>query len=260
MLAGGIVAAFVGPWLGRIGGPLLEPRFTGAFLLLTVVSLVAAGLLTALRVPPAQQGFNPQAPKRHWSVIVKQPSYLVALFGAATGYGMMILAMTATPIAMVPHQHSLEAASSVIQFHTLGMFIPSFFTGSLIARFGAIRIMLAGLVLLIAHVLTTLTGAGFSSFAAALTIIGVGWNFLYIGDTTLLTSTYTPAEKSTAQAINDMTIFAVGLACSLSVGALLQGVGWSMLNMLLLPWMGVAGLALIWFAFRRPRAPLHAVA
>jgi len=250
VLAGGIVAAFVGPWLSRVGGPLLEPRYTGAFLILTAVSLIAAGLLTAVRVPASEAGADRDAPRRRWQDIVKQPTYLVALFGAATGYAIMILAMTATPIAMVRHEHSLDAASSVIQFHVLGMFLPSFFTGSLIARFGVIRIMLVGLALLVTHVLTTLTGTGFVSFASALTIIGVGWNFLYIGGTALLTTAYTPAERSTAQAINDMTIFAVGLACSFGAGALLETYGWLRLNLLLLPWMGIAGLVLVWFATR----------
>lgn len=248
VLAGGIVAAFVGPWLSKVGGPLLEPRYLGAFLILTAVSLVAAGLLTAVRVPASEQTVDPNAPRRRWQQIVAQPTYLVALFGAATGYGIMILAMTATPVAMVHHHHSLDAASSVIQFHMLGMFVPSFFTGSLMARFGVVRIMLVGLALLITHVLTTLTGTSFGSFAGALTIIGVGWNFLYIGGTTLLTSAYTPAEKSTAQAINDMTIFAVGLACSLGAGALLQRYGWVTMNVMLLPWMAVAGVVLTWFA------------
>lgn len=259
VLAGGIVAAFVGPWLSRVGGPLLEPRYTGAFLILTAVSLIAAGLLTAVSVPASEAGADRDAPRRRWQDIVKQPTYLVALFGAATGYGIMILAMTATPIAMVHHEHSLDAASSVIQFHVLGMFLPSFFTGSLIARFGVIRIMLVGLVLLVTHVLMTLTGTGFVSFASALTIVGVGWNFLYIGGTTLLTSAYTPAEKSTAQAINDMTIFAVGLACSFGAGALLEAYGWVRLNLMLLPWMAIAVSTLMWFTMRSPRQQKEAL-
>jgi MFS family permease len=102
--------------------------------------------------------------------------------------------------------------------------------------------------LFVGHVLMTLTGTGFRSFIAALVLLGVGWNFLYIGGTTLLTGTYTQAERGRAQATNDMTIFAVGLACSLSAGALLQAFGWQMLNMLLLPWLGAAALALVWLA------------
>jgi MFS family permease len=183
-----------------------------------------------------------------------QPAYLVALFGAVTGYGVMILAMTATPLAMMHHQHDLPTTTTVIQLHVLGMFLPSFFTGSLIARFGVLRIMLAGIGLFAGHVALSLTGTGFGSFASALMLLGVGWNFLYVGGTALLTTTYTPAEKGRAQAINDMTIFIVGLASSFSAGALLQIFGWQALNMLLLPWMAAAALALIWLGLRQRKA------
>jgi MFS family permease len=138
------------------------------------------------------------------------------------------------------------------------MFLPSFVTGSLIARFGVLRVMLAGVALLGAHVLLTFTGTGFSSFASALVFLGVGWNFLYIGGTTLLTTTYRPAEKSRAQATNDMAVFAVGLACSLSAGGLLEAFGWQMLNGMLLPWLAVTALLLIWFGARTERTQREA--
>ncbi len=251
VLAGGIVAALAGPMLGRLGGPMLEPQYMGSFLLLAVVSLVGAGLLLGLRVPAAKVDAGISVEGRPWREIVLQPAYLVALFGAATGYGIMILAMTATPIAMVHHHHDLSTAATVIQLHVLGMFLPSFFTGTLIARFGVLRIMLTGVALLAGHVLMTLTGVKFGSFASALVLLGVGWNFLYVGGTTLLTSTYTAAEKGRAQATNDMTIFAIGLACSFSAGALLQAFGWQMLNVLLLPWMLLAALSLVWLGWRQ---------
>jgi len=190
---------------------------------------------------------------RRWRAIVLQPTYLVALFGAATGYGVMILAMTATPLAMIHHHHGLATAATVIQLHTLGMFLPSFFTGDLIARFGVVRVMLAGVALLLGHVLTALSGTQFLSFAGALILLGVGWNFLYVGGTTLLTRTYTAKESARAQATNDMTIFAVGLACSLGAGALLDTLGWQRLNLLLIPWLFAAGTALLWFAVRERR-------
>ncbi|MPZ30037.1 MAG: MFS transporter [Rhodospirillales bacterium] len=251
VLAGGIVAALAGPMLGRLGGPLFEPHYVGSFLLLAVVSVAGAGVLLGLRMPVPKLEAAEVGAGRSWRAIVSQPAYLVALFGAATGYGVMILAMTATPIAMVHHNHDLTAAAGVIQLHVLGMFLPSFITGSLIARFGVLRIMLAGVALFVGHVLVTLTGTGFGSFAGALVLLGVGWNFLYVGGTTLLTTTYKAAEKGRAQATNDMAIFAVGLVCSLGAGALLQAVGWQALNMLLLPWLAVAGIALIWLAYRR---------
>lgn len=253
VLAGGIVAALLGPMLGRLGGPLLQPMYVGSFLLLSLVSMVAAGILLLLRVPNTANDQLHAVKQRAWLEIVTQPGYLVALFGAATGYGIMILAMTATPIAMTHHHHDLSTAATVIQFHVLGMFLPSFFTGALIARFGALRIMLGGVALLSAHVFTTWTGTGFTSFASALVLLGVGWNFLYVGGTTLLTTTYGPHERSRAQATNDMTIFAVGLTCSFGAGPLLATFGWQTLNGMLLPWLGIAALILLWFASRGQR-------
>jgi MFS family permease len=253
VLAGGIVAALAGPTLGRLGGPLLEPEYVGSFLLLALVSMMSAGLMVGLRIPASHTGSGSAELSRPWTTIVRQPSYVVALFGAATGYGIMILAMTATPIAMVHHDHDLGSAATVIQLHVLGMFLPSFFTGALIARFGVLQIMLAGVALLAGHVLVTLTGYEFPSFAVALVLLGLGWNFLYVGGTTLLTTTYTVVEKGRAQATNDMTIFAVGLVCSFSAGSLLDMFGWQMLNKALLPWLALAAISLLWLGWRRRR-------
>jgi len=260
VLAGGVVAALAGPALARLGAPLLQPVYVGSFLILAVVSLGAAGILMGLRVPVAAVETHAAVAARPWRVIVTQPAYLIALFSAATGYGIMIMAMTATPIAMVHHHHGLNSAATVIQLHVLGMFLPSFFTGSLIARFGVINVMFAGLCLLLGHIVSTMTGTGVASFASALVLVGIGWNFLYIGGTTLLTSTYTAPEKGRAQATNDMTIFAVGLACSLSAGGLLQLVGWEVMNYLLLPWLGVNALVLLWFAAGRSHRSSRATA
>jgi len=251
VMAGGVVAALAGPLLARLGGPLLSPEYLGSFLILAVVSMLAAGVLLNLHIPAPVAATATQDKGRPWRRIVTQPAYLVALFGAATGYGIMILAMTATPIAMRLHHHELGAAATVIQLHVLGMFLPSFFTGSLIARFGVLRIMLTGVVLFISHILMTLTGTGFTSFASALVLLGVGWNFMYIGGTTLLTDTYAAAEKGRAQAINDMTIFAVGLTCSFSAGGLLQALGWQTMNLALIPWLVLAALSLLWLGMRR---------
>lgn len=253
VLAGGIVAALAGPMLGRLGGPLLQPEYVGSFLLLALVSMIGAGIMLPLHVPAPKADSGEAAQGRPLRAILAQPAYLVALFGAATGYGIMILAMTATPLAMVYHHHDLATAATVIQLHMLGMFLPSFFTGSLIARFGVLRIMLAGVLILAGHVMMTLTGIGFGSFAAALVLLGVGWNFLYVGGTTLLTTTYTATERGRAQATNDMTIFVVGLACSFSAAALLQTFGWQMLNVLLLPWLALATFALLWLGWKQRR-------
>lgn len=246
VLAGGVVAAIAGPALGRFGGDLLQPAYTASFLILAVVSLIGVGVLLGVKIPRTVDTPDDKSAARTLGQIVRQPTYLVALFGAVIGYGVMIVAMTATPLAMTASDHGMGETATVIQLHVLGMFLPSFFTGSLIARFGVLRIMLAGIVLLIGHVLLTLSGTGFSSFASALILLGVGWNFLYIGGTNLLTTTYTAAEKGKAQATNDLTIFLVGLAASLSAGILQSNVGWQMLNMLMLPWLALAAVAIIW--------------
>ncbi|MSP02031.1 MAG: MFS transporter [Acetobacteraceae bacterium] len=251
VLAGGIVAALLGPTLGRLGGPLLRPDYAGSFLLLTAVSLLAASLLLGLRVPQSVTASTETpgtaAAGRPLLTIVRQPAYAVALFVATTGYGIMILGMTATPLAMIHDHHSLSDASLVIQLHVLGMFLPSFFTGSLITRFGVSRVMLTGVFVLLGYVAVCATSTGLASFGVALALLGVGWNFLYVGGTTLLTTTHTAAERGRAQGFNDMTIFAVGLTCSLGAGVLLQSIGWEALNLLLLPWLAIAALALLWF-------------
>jgi len=250
VLAGGVVAALVGPLLARLGGDLLQPAYTASFLFLALTSLLAVGVLFGVNVPKALDTADERASARPLIDIVRQPIYLVALFGATIGYGVMILAMTATPLAMVHHNHGLGATATVIQLHVLGMFLPSFFTGSLIARFGVLQIMLAGVVLLTCHVLITLSGTGFYSFSAALVLLGVGWNFLYIGGTNLLTRAYSTAEKGKAQATNDFTIFVVGLFASLSAGVLQNTIGWQNLNLALLPWLAMAGLAILWLGRR----------
>jgi MFS family permease len=253
VMAGGVVAALAGPTLARLGGPIQQPEYLGSFLILAVVSLLATGVLLGLHMPADEPAHSERAAGRPWRQIVAQPTYRVALFGAATGYGIMILAMTATPLAMLHHDHGLGSAATVIQLHVLGMFLPSFITGTLIVRFGVLRIMLVGVLLFIGRILLTLTGTSFSSFASALILLGVGWNFMYIGGTTLLTSTYTPAEKGSAQAINDMLIFAVGLVCSFGPGGLLHALGWQTLNLVLLPWLGLAAASLIWLGIKQAR-------
>ncbi len=152
---------------------------------------------------------------------------------------------------MVKHHHALGSEATVIQLHVLGMFLPSFFTGSLIARFGAIRIMLAGAVIFIGHVLMTSTGTGLGSFAAGLVMLGVGWNFTYVGGTALLTTTYTQAERDRAQAINDMAIFIVGLSCSFSAGGLAEVLGRQRMNMVLIPWLLAAVLVFVWLGWNQ---------
>lgn len=250
VLAGGVVAALLGPAFARLGAPLLRPAYVGSFLILVATSLAAAGLLLGLRVPAPKPdvGGNEARPLL---AIMRQPTYAVALLGAATGSGVMVLAMTATPIAMLDHHHTLSEAAIVIQLHVLGMFLPSFVTGRLIARFGVVAIMLTGAALMSGHVVLSLGGVGFGSLASALFLLGVGWNFLHVGGTTLLTHAYFPAERGRAQAANDLLIYVVGLASSLSAGALLNLVGWRLMNAFLIPWLLAAVVAVAWLGNKR---------
>ncbi|WP_428887885.1 MFS transporter [Enterobacter hormaechei] len=253
VMAGGIVAALAGPLLARLGSDVLTPRYLGSFAILAGISAIAVLILSRLVIPANAEAATAREAARPWREVITQPTYLTALFGAATGYGIMILAMTATPLAMAHHSYSLAETSTVIQLHVLGMFLPSFFTGGLIERFGSIKVMLTGIILYGFHIALALTGPGFYSFAGALIFVGLGWNFLYIGGTALVTTTFSASEKGIAQAVNDMTIFAVGLACSLSAGALLELLGWEKLNELLLPWLVVTAVALLTLGFRRRR-------
>ena len=245
VLAGGVVSALLGPPLARLGAPLFDPRYLGSFLIVAAVSLVAVVLLLGVNVPvPVSSAGEGESP-RPLLEIVRQPNYAVALFAAASGAGIMILAMTSTPLAMALHQHDLADTSAVIQAHILGMFLPSFFTGSLVTRFGVTRIMLAGTAIIGLHVAMSLSGTGLGSFASALFLLGIGWNFLFVGGTTLLTRSYRPVERGRAQAANDLVIYLMGLVGALGAGPLLDAVGWRTMNLLLLPWLVVVAAAVI---------------
>jgi len=251
VLAGGVVAALIGPTLARFGGPLFNQlEYVGSFLIISIVSLIAMGILTGLHIPNTSELKTNFSAGRPWHKIVLQPTYLVAVLSAITGYGVMILGMTATPIAMRHVNHDLGAITTVIQLHVLGMFLPSFFTGHLIARFGVLKIMSLGLILFSCYIGFALSGIEFASFAISLVLLGVGWNFLFIGSTTLLTQTYTVEEKAKAQAINDMTVFIVGLTCSFSAGGLLEWLGWRTLNIALLPWLLITAIVIFWFHYK----------
>lgn len=254
VMAGGIVAALIGPTLARFGGPLFQHlEYIGSFLIISIISLVAMGILSNLHIADIVEQKSNFTAGRPWQQIVFQPTYLVALFGAITGYGIMILGMTATPIAMRHSHHELGSITTVIQLHVLGMFLPSFFTGHLIARFGVLKIMFAGLLLFACYIGFALSGIQFTSFAISLILLGVGWNFLFIGSTSLLTGTYSVAEKAKAQAINDMTVFVVSLICSFSAGALLDLFGWKAMNMALIPWLVIAAASLFWLSQKREK-------
>jgi MFS family permease len=175
----------------------------------------------------------------------------VALAGGALGYGVMALVMTATPLAMHQHAHAFAETAFVIEWHLLGMFVPSFFTGQIIRRFGVLNVMAVGALLNVACVAVNLSGAGVAHFWAALVLLGVGWNFLFIGGTTLLTETYNEAEKAKAQALNDFTVFTVITISVLSAGALQHHLGWHAVNLGVLPLIAVILAGILWLRHQR---------
>ena len=233
-LAGGILGGFIGPWAGKITRDIWAVEFAATYASLSVFAVVALLIASRLRVPEmadaGQQGSGRPLPE-----IARQPAFIVAVLAAALGYGTMNLLMAATPLAMDICGLPFGDAAFVLQWHVLGMYGPSFFTGSLIKRFGVLSILMAGVVLMFACIALALSGVTLMHFWWALFLLGVGWNFLYIGGTTLLTETYKPAERAKVQGGNDFLVFGVQAVSSLSAGALVLGGGWYTLNLYAIP-------------------------
>lgn len=257
VLAGGILGAFAGPNLASGTRNWLEVPFAGAYVALIGVALLSLLALSFIQFPAHQTPKPGASSGRPLREIAQQPAFIVAVMAAAIGYGVMNLLMAATPIAMQQCKHPFESAALVLEWHVLGMFVPSFFTGHLIKRFGALPIMGIGAVLNLVCVAVALSGVDLMQFLVALLVLGVGWNFLYTGASTLLTSTYEPAEKNKAQGAMDTCVFATMAVSSFSSGALITTQGWTWLNLgSLLPIL-LVGAALLWLAAVRRRNASH---
>ena len=254
VLAGGIVGAFVGPNLASATRSLLATPFAGAYLALVGVALLSLCALSFIRFPPHVAPLPGAATGRPLRVLARQPVFIVAVVAAALGYGVMNLLMAATPIAMQQCKHPFESAAMVLEWHVLGMFVPSFFTGHLIKRFGALPVMGVGAALNFICVMVALSGVELMQFLVALFVLGVGWNFLYIGGTTLFTQTYAPEEKNKAQGAMDFCVFSTMAISSFSSGALITTQGWQWLNLGSLLPMALVSLALWALAWQRRRA------
>jgi MFS family permease len=242
VLAGGIAGGVLGPQTSKLTQDLFAQHlYAGAYLSLVAFALIAIVILRWLDIPRPSDA-EQKAAGRPLATIAAQPAFIVAVLCAMIGYGIMNLLMTATPLAMIACQHAFADAAFVIEWHLVGMFAPSFYTGSLIHRFGVARVILAGVALELVCVAIALSGVAVANFWVALTLLGVGWNFMYVGATTLLTETHTPAERAKVQGVNDMAIFATMVASSLSSGALFNYQGWQIMNYLAIPFLLVAGL------------------
>ncbi len=253
-LAGGVIAALLGPELAKRTQDLLpQAHFAGSFAMLVVVAIVAFVVLQFIRIPLPTATERAEA-TRPLGVIAHNPAFLIALGAAVVGYAGMAFVMTVTPLAMAAHHHSFESAAFVIQWHVLAMFAPSFFTGTLIARFGAARILLIGSLLFAGCIAVNLSGTDVSRFWIGLFLLGLAWNFLYVGGTTLLTSTYLPAEKAKVQAANDFVIFGTVTVATFFSGSLLNALGWAALNLIVAPFVLLTFLAILWLVWAGARA------
>jgi len=253
VMAGGLVGGIIGPEASKLTRDLLQPVFLASYASLIGFCLVTMAVQSALRIPEpkAAEAHGPTRPIRE---ILLQPTALVAIAVGAMGYGVMNLLMTSTPLAMGFCGHPYAAAASVISAHVIAMFAPSFFTGSLIQRFGVLNVMMAGIVLMFACVGIGLSGQLVRHFWWALVLLGVGWNFMYVGGTTLLTEAYRPAEKAKTQGANEILVFCTTSTTSFTSGVLVNAAGWTILNYVALPFLAVAAAAAVWLALRRRAA------
>ncbi|MDO8385592.1 MAG: MFS transporter [Polaromonas sp.] len=252
VMAGGLIGAIAGPNLAAGTRTLTAVPFAGAYLALAGVALLAMALLAFIHFPPTppHQAASGGRPLRE---IMRQPVFIVAAAAGALGFGVMNLLMAATPIAMQVCGLPFSDAALVLEWHVIGMFAPGFFTGHLIKRFGTLSIMALGLALNVACVLIALSGVELHQFLAALFLLGVGWNFLFTGATTLALTAYRPEEKDKAQGALNFCVFAVLALSSLASGVLVTTQGWTLLNLGSLLPLGLTGAALAWLALQRRR-------
>ena len=254
VLAGGLVGGIVGPTLSRYTIDLVGPKFAGAYLALILFALATMAVLSRIRIPEPTEA-EQKASGRPFAEIAAQPKYIVAVTAGAISYGVMNFLMTSTPIAMGVCGHPYGDAAFVISAHVIAMFAPSFFTGSLIKRFGTVQVMLAGAALNVFCIVVALAGVAVANFWWAMVLLGVGWNFLYIGATTLLTETYRPEERAKAQGANETAIFIMMALSSFSSGMIVTNAGWEKVNYAAVPLVAIIVIALFYLATRNRKAP-----
>jgi len=249
VMAGGIIAAFVGPNLAEITRELVpDAPFAGSYASQLGFYVLSFVIISFLALPRKSE--NPLArsetPARPLKAIARQPKFIVAVICGMLSYGIMNLVMTATPLAMQNHAHPFEDTSFVIQWHLVGMFAPAFVTGHLIKRFGIFQVMLAGVLAGFACVVINLSGTSVGHFWAALVLLGISWSFLFVGASTLLTETYRQEERAKTQSANDFAVFSTVAAASLCAGAIQNSFGWQAINIGVLPLLAIILISLFW--------------
>jgi MFS family permease len=227
VLAGGVAAAFIGPMLARGTVQLFDTTYLGSYLCVPVLGLLTSALLVGLRMPrPAEEAGRIGGPVRPIAEIVRQPIFIVAVLAQMMGQGVMNLLMTGTPLAMMANHHTFSDTAFVIQWHVVGMFLPGFFTGTLVQRWGERTVIVLGIALNVLAVAAAALDVGVHNFWVAMTLNGIGWNFMFVAGSALVTKAYAPAERSRTQAANDFLVFGTAALTSLSSGQLLHHRGW----------------------------------
>lgn len=255
VLLGGILAGFLGPEIAKRAQHLLPVLYAGSFAALAglyVLGLVVVQFYQNTRTQ-VEDLAGSQLPERSLGAIARQANFQVAVLAGMASYGLMTFIMTATPLHMHGHGFSLDDTAFVIQSHIIAMYLPSLFSGLLIEKFGVLRIMFVGILLMIFCNTTAMLSIELPGYWTALVLLGLGWNLLFVGGTVLLTSTYRPRERFKTQASNDFAIFAVQAISSFSAGSVLHGAGWQTMNWLGLGIMLVTGAMLL----ARRKAILH---
>ncbi len=254
VLAGGIAGGIVGPEMSKLTRDALTAPFAGTYVALAGFALLACAIASRLQIPRLAPSAAQQSAARPLAQIAAQPAFIVAVAAGAVSYGAMNLLMTATPLAMKVCGFGYPEAADVIKWHVIAMFAPGFFTGALIRRFGAPKVMLAGVALMLVTVVIAHAGLTYWHFWSALVALGLAWNLMFTGATTLLTTTYRAAEKSKVQGVNDLVVFLTMITSSAASGALLSSTGWIDLNLWSLPPVLLVAVGIVWLLVHRQRA------
>lgn len=245
VLLGGIVAAFIGPEIAVFGKDILSHEFAGSYILLSLLFVIGFSVLLFYKNTVIKES-NIEAPQRSLIEISKQPVFWTAVLGATIGYAVMTFIMTATPVSMhVMDEHSLSDTKWVIQSHIVAMFLPSLFTGGLIKRFGVSKIMIIGLLIYFICIAIAYSGHLIHNYWISLILLGIGWNFLFIGGTALLLQAYTSGERFKVQALNEFIVFGTQAVASLSAGWAVFALGWENLLLMTIPIIAIQ-FAMIW--------------
>jgi MFS family permease len=254
VMIGGVVAAVLGPEMAKQTKDLFAPiTFAGGYAGLAALAFMSLVLVQFADLPPPPRR-DAADPGRPLGQILRQPRLIVAVLCAMVAYGAMNLVMVSTPLAMVAHTHPFETAAFVIQWHAVGMFAPSFVTGHIIHRVGTLPVIVAGGLLILGCALVNMTGVELLQFWAALFLLGVGWNFMFVGGTTLLTETYQPTEQARVQAFNEFMVFGTTAVTALASGAAFSAYGWIAVNLGIVPPLILATFAALWLGLRRQPA------